>query len=101
MALQAGTWRDQPPPRYVAEVTRIVVYTSYPEIAAVCGRPRDDIRGCYNGYIYLPVECSPTRRPLRQFETIRPNELGRGYCDSLRRHELGHANGWPADHPRH
>ena len=96
----ASTWRDAPPERYQRDAFVYVEYVPYEAIPTTCNLPRRDLAGCAIGSrIVLPAECSPTRRPMARWERIVIADLTRSYCDRLRLHEIGHVNGWGADHP--
>ena len=108
-AVASDTWRDAPPLRYQADVFTYVEYRDWRAIPAacghpqraVCGRSRHDICGCgHQGRMVLPAACSPTKREQSRFERIEVASLGRTFCDRLRLHEIGHVNGWSANHER-
>ena len=100
-ASDRGSWRDMPPARYQGEVTVNVSYAERPLLQEWCGRQSV---ACYHirlRIIFMPVQCSPTGRPMAQRETINVADLVRNdtsYCGSIKAHEGGHALGWSFSH---
>ena len=98
---QAGSWRDMPPARYQGTVTVNVSYAERPLLQEWCGRQSV---ACYHTrlrIIFMPVQCSPTGRPMAQRETINVADLVRNdtsYCGSIKAHEGGHVLGWSFSH---
>jgi hypothetical protein len=90
-AMQIGSWRDMPPIQYQGIATATVSYMNLDVAQDWCGR---DYIACYVpslNMVVLNVECSPSRRPMVQRETVDVAALVR---------KFGHVNGWPGTHPR-
>lgn len=87
-------WTDMPPVEFHGVASALVVYADRSEVMTWCGRAKI---GCYiNGVVYLPVQCGPGGRVMRD-ETVDIARLARydpSYCGSLKAHEFGHVLGW-------
>lgn len=84
----AGEFVQRPPARYQHDATVIVRLHPANDIARDCAElgavHRGSVVGCFAGLgVQLPNPCEW------------PDPFAQLFC-----HELAHANGWPADHPR-
>ena len=82
---------DVPPKRFQGEVVVTLVTFAPDRIGSYChewGVDRADASGCYIA-------------PLNAIAMINPCKASApGYIGHLLCHEIGHAEGWPAEHPR-
>lgn len=80
---------DGPPPLpFQRDNSATIVFTDPPHIAAECKMDTDDIEGC--------SDIGPV---FRKIWITNPCRVREHYAQILC-HELGHVNGWPANHPR-
>jgi hypothetical protein len=90
-------WTSMPPAQYQQPVSVHVSYMERPRLIEWCGA---NAVACYHpglNVVFMPVQCSPTRRPLARLERIDVADLVRNdmsFCGSVKAHEGGHASGW-------
>jgi hypothetical protein len=95
LLLAAGAWGygttafDGPPPvRFQHDTSATITFTDPPEIARQCHAPVDETEGC--------ADIGPVHRKIWITNPCRVRE----HYAQILCHELGHLNGWPANHPK-
>ena len=83
---------DVPPTRDQAPVRAVMVTVDPRQIGELC-------QGLGVGERWAEA-CTDTRSRPPVIYLPNPFDMPSGETERLLKHELGHANGWPADHPR-
>ena len=81
LTLPGSTWRDRPPVRYQGDAIAGVVFTTEAHVQRMCPQVRHAVGCTVGSAIYVPNPC----RWNDPYATL--------LC-----HELGHVNGWTANH---
>ena len=92
-----------PPTRYQGDATVTVHWLTPGEIWSVCAiaTGHDDDACALGGELFLPTKKGqPDVTKIEAFVGAANPCRGRSYDQGLGCHELGHHNGWAADHPQ-